>query len=186
MTSPSLQQRLESSDSGRALISAFLIVTLLAIGATNMPDSKIRREVLRPGQTYLNATGLDQIWSVFAPDPRPTSVDMEARIRYADGRRGVWNVPRGDDVFGSYWDYRWLKWMENVILDARRDQLWKPAAQFIAGRERARGRRPVQITLVRRWRDLKPPGAKGPDRGRWREFAYYRLRLDRRGRPVAR
>ena len=164
-----MQQRLESSDTGRALISAFLIITLLAIGAINIPESKLRREVLRPGQTYLNATGLDQIWSVFARDPRPTSVAMEARIRYADGTRGVWHVPEGNDVTGEYWDYRWRKWLENVILDARRNQLWRPAAEFIAGRERAQGRRPVRVTLVRRWRTLRPPGVKGPDRGRWRD-----------------
>ena len=173
---------MESSDVGRAVISAFLIVTLLAIVAINIPDSKLRREVLRPGQTYLNATGLDQIWSVFAPDPRRTSVDMEARIRYADGTRGVWHLPEGNDVTGEYWDYRWRKWLENVILDARRHQLWRPAARFIAGRERASGRQPVRITLVRRWRDLRPPGVKGPDRTRWREYSYYTLRFDRLGR----
>ena len=168
--------------SAARVISAFLIVTLLALVATNMPsDSKIRREILRPGQTYLNATGLDQVWAVFAPDPRRLVLGMEARIRYADGTRHVWDIPRGNDVIDSYWDYRWQKWMENVIVDASRNRLARRTAEFVARRERERGKRPVRVTLVRRWRDLRPPGTKGPDRSRRREVAVYTLRLARLG-----
>jgi hypothetical protein len=55
-----LQERLESSDLGRSLISAFLIVTLGAVLATNIQgNSKLRREVTRITQPYSNATGID-------------------------------------------------------------------------------------------------------------------------------
>lgn len=65
-----LQERLEARPAGRVLISAFLVVTLAAVCATNLPESRLRREALKPAGPFLRATGLDQDWRVFAPDPR--------------------------------------------------------------------------------------------------------------------
>ena len=44
------------------------------------------------------ATGLDQNWGVFSPDPRRQSLDLVGRVRYADGGRETLRVPRGDPV----------------------------------------------------------------------------------------
>ena len=166
-----MQERLESSSAGRVVISAFLLVTVLAVVVWNLPASELRRQALRPLEPYVRATGLDQNWGVFAPDPRRQSVDLLARVTYADGTRGTWRVPRGNDIVGAYWDYHWLKWMEWTISDAN-NHLWEPAAAFIAREERARGREPVQIELVRRWSDLAPPGAR-PRSSPWQEATFY-------------
>jgi hypothetical protein len=74
-------------------------------------------------------------------------------------------------VVGSYWDYRWRKWAEWTSTDEH-DDLWRPAADWFARRSAAQGRDPVTVTLVRRWRDLLPPGP-GPSRGDWQEYAFY-------------
>ena len=173
-----LQERFEASELGRILISAWLIVTIVVVVAINVPsDSYLREKILSFGKPYLNAVGLDQNWRVFAADPRHVSLDLRARVSYADGTSGVWRLPRGSAVLGNYWDYRWRKWMENAVQESRRDQLWRPAALFVARQERRRGRRPVKVTLIRRTRPLYPPGAPGPDRGRWEARPYYTLRL---------
>ena len=172
-----LQERLETWPAGRLLISVFIVVTLVAVCATNLPESRLRREVLKPGDPFLRATGLDQDWRVFAPDPRVTSLRLEARVRYEDGSVATWRPPTGGDLAGAYWDYRWRKWLENTTQDANQKILWKPAAQF-ASREMAGPRRvPRTVTLIRRWQDLRPPGAPGPHAGPWNQYAFYTLAL---------
>jgi hypothetical protein len=175
-----LQERLESSEVGRVLISAFLIATLFSLCVTNLPDSRLRREATKATDPYVNSLGLDQTWSVFAPDPRRVSLDMEARITYSNGETATWTVPRGGSLIGSYWDYRWRKWLENVVQEANRG-LWRPTAQFIAQRRRRSGSLPTRVTLVRRWRDLTPPGARPRKRPRWQQYAFYTLLTPRTG-----
>ena len=172
------QERIEASDLGRAVISAFLIVTLVSVIAVNMPgESRMRANLLKVTQPFVNASGLDQTWSVFAPNPRQTSAGLIGHVTYADGTDGEWRPPKADPFVGQYWDYRWRKWYENVILEARSKETWKPAAAFIARQERNRGRKPVEVTLVKRESSLRPPDTPGPDETPFRETPYYTLRI---------
>jgi hypothetical protein len=172
-----LQERLESRPAGRLLISAFLAVTLAAVCVTNLPESRLRRDAMKAAEPYLGATGLDQNWRVFAPDPRQTSLRFEARVSYADGSVATWRPPAGDDFVGAYWDYRWRKWLENAVQDANRRVLWRPTALFVAREVRRAGSAPRAVTLIRRWQDLRPPGSPGPDARRWKSYEFYRLTL---------
>ena len=169
-----MQERLESSRAGRALISAFLVATVLAIGVSNLPESEIRRQAGRVTDPYVNAVGLNQNWSVFAPDPRRQVVELRARVLYPGGKTRIWRVPRGNRFFGAYWDYRWHKWSEGVT--AGNNKLWAPAARWILRREQAERRDPFAVALVVRSYELRPPGA-GPARGPWRESEFYDLAL---------
>ena len=166
-----VQERLESTTAGRAVISVFVLVTVLCLVFWNLPQSELRSQSERVVRPYILATGLNQNWGVFAPNPRRQVLDLVARVRYADGNEATIEYPRGGRLIGSYWDYRWRKWYESVRLD-RREDLWPSAAAWFAQRERANGRRPVEVTLVRRWAVLLPPG-EGPERGPWQEFAFY-------------
>lgn len=143
-----MQQRLESSKVGRVVISAGILLVLAGVLTWNLPPSELARETQPVFQRFMHSAGLDQNWSVFAPDPPQSELDFQARIVYQDGTERTWEVPTGDPVLGAYWDYRWLKWGEIVSagVDAR---LWLPAAQWIARQEQAAGRRPVSVTLVR-------------------------------------
>jgi hypothetical protein len=171
-----LQERLESRRAGRVLISVFIVVTLVAVIVTNLPESRIRRDLSKVTRHYLEATGLDQNWRVFAPNPRQTSLRLEARVRYDDGSVAVWRPPSGGDLVGAYWDYRWRKWLENVTQDAHKDVLWTPTARFVAAEMARDGRPPREVTLVRSWQDLRPPGTAGPDRAPWKSYAFYTFR----------
>jgi len=97
-------ERLEVTRSGRAVISVFLLVTLAAIAVPNLPDSKVKSKILTPVGPYLTATGLDQNWSVFAPDSRRAVLTLVARVRYADGSTAEWRIPEGGPLLGVYWD----------------------------------------------------------------------------------
>ena len=58
---------------------------------------------------FVEATGLDQNWGVFAPNPRRQGIELEARIVFADGTRAVWTHPKGDPVIHAYRTVRWRK-----------------------------------------------------------------------------
>ena len=170
-----MQQRLESSPAGRIAISLFLVFTIFSVVVWNLPDSEVKRKSLEVVRPYITLTSLDQNWGVFSPDPRRITIDIEARVRYADGGEQTLHIPRGNDFYGGYWDYRWWKWAEWIRQNSQ-DELWKPAALWFARKAATDGRRATQVTLVRRWYDLLPPGP-GPSRGPWHEFAFYTLRL---------
>ena len=165
-----MQERLESTGVGQVLISAFLLLTVASLVFWNMPQSELKKEALTPLRPFVNATGLDQNWGVFAPPPRQ-SVVLEARIAYEDGTPRSWFLPRGGPLVDAYWDYRWRKYAEWARNDNRR-YLWEPTAAWIARHERAQGRRPVTVVLSRKVTELRPPGA-GPSRERPRTFDYF-------------
>lgn len=175
-----LPQRAESTEFGRGIISAFVVVTVGFVMASNLPSSPLRDKLMRSGQPYLNALGLDQSWAVFAPDPRRAVIDLRAVVRYDDGSTTTWRIPENDPLIGTFRDYRWRKWLENVIADAN-PQLWRPAAIWVAAREQRAGRRAVQVMLVRRSADLQPPG-QSPSRLAWQEKLYYTLEITGSGR----
>ncbi len=175
-----LQARAESSEFGRGVISAFVVATLTVVVATNLPASPLRSALMGPGQPYLGALGLDQSWSVYAPEPRRQAIDLRGLVRYDDGSTGAWRIPTGDPILSGFRDYRWRKWMENLVSDAN-SQLWRPAAIWISTQTARRGRRVVQVMLERRLATLQPPG-QSPDRLPWQQKVFYTLNLTASGR----
>jgi hypothetical protein len=171
----SIQERLEATRLGRLAISAFLVVTLVAVITTNLPESNLRRQVQRASEPYLHAIGLDQAWRLFAPEPRRFTIGLRASVTYADGSGDTWRPPVAGDLVGGYWDYHWQKWLE-WVMDVRHRELWRPAAEFVAREHTRAGRRPVRVTLVRLTSVNLPPGS-GPDRGRVVAQPYFTLRL---------
>jgi hypothetical protein len=166
----SLQQRIEASPAGRLIVSFFVVVVVIATVLWNLPGSEIKRLALPVVRPFMQATGLQQNWGVFSPDPRRQVIDIVALFRYADGTTGSWRPPDANPVVGGYRTYRWRKWAEDVRLDDEQ-HLWRPAAAWALREADHRGREPVQITLVRRWRDLPPPGIEKDER--WREFPMF-------------
>jgi hypothetical protein len=155
---------------GRALLNFILLVTLGAIFVANMPDSTIKSRLIAPAQSYLTAIGLGQNWGVFAPNPRRDVIYVTGHIQYSDGTTSVWSFPVRTGLM-AYSDYRWQKFGEHVRLDKNRE-LWQPFAAYLASHESKRGHNPVQVSLMRRWAELRPPG-ETPGVGPWRQFVYY-------------
>jgi hypothetical protein len=168
--------RLESSTAGRAVISALIVVVVASVAISSLSDSPLKRSLLRHDQAILDVTGLDQRWNLFAPNPRRRTIELRARIRLADGGVERWTLPRGAPVVGVYSDHRWRKWLDNGAAAGDRSPLWRWLAQWLVATRRADGQRPVGVTIVGRWRDLRPPGADGPSRGPPHRLLLYRYR----------
>jgi hypothetical protein len=174
-----VQERLESSRAGRAAISVFIVVTVVCVVVWNLPQSQLKSQAVEITGPFIRATGLNQNWGVFSPDPRRHTLELIARVRYADGTEETLSIPRGGRLVGGYWDYRWRKWAEWTSSDEY-DELWQPAADWFARRAAVQGRQPVSVTLARRWRELLPPGP-GPSRGEWQEYSFYTYDVPREG-----
>ena len=165
-----IQERLESSDWGRSLLSVFIGLILGTLLLIQLPGSYLRSEAVDIVDPFANATGLDQDWAVFAPEPRKLSIDLVANISYADGSRRRWRIPRSNNFFGIYWDYRWIKYMEHVNRDVNK-YLWVPLARWVA-REKDGASPVTRVDLIRRWSNLNPPGP-GPDQSPWQEYKFF-------------
>jgi len=165
----SLQARVEGSAVGRALISVFIVFTLVAMVVVNMPGSALRRGVERVTGPYVAATGLDQNWSIFS-SPRDLSAYVEGHIDFADGSSSVVPISTRRGL-GEFVDYRWQKYEEMVRPDVGK-WLWADYAAYLARQARTGGRTPVRVSLVRRFSETRPPGP-GPARGPWQQFTFY-------------
>jgi hypothetical protein len=159
---------------GRTLINVALLVTLAAIGVTNLPDSHIKAKALTWANPYLFATGLDQDWTMFAPNPRDVVIYVQARTDYADGTWSVWRPPVRPGA-AELADYRWQKFGEQLHYN-HHSWMWPQLADFLAARARADGRRPVRVTLTRRWYKVLPPGDRR-GRGPWHDATMYTVDL---------
>jgi hypothetical protein len=158
----SVQERFEASPRGRWILSAFLALTVGAIVVWNLPASEIRTLAAPVVEPFVNVSGLDQRWNLFAPDPPRRTYELVAVIEYADGSQVLWKSPRND---------RWRKWL-GVIRSERSRRLWEPTAAWIAGHHDDGGRRTVQVELISRQRDLPPPGSDLPQQA-WDEDVFY-------------
>lgn len=171
---PSPQQTFEESRVGRAVISLFLTITLVAIVIWNMPESYLKSELKPIVTPYVALVGLDQSWRIFAPDPRQTSLTVHARIEYDDGSESRWELP-GGDLIGPYRSYRWRKWADEMRLDDN-SEMWEPTARYLANLHSTGGQTPTRVTLVRRWAAV--PDLGSGEEADWQEFEFYEYELE--------
>jgi hypothetical protein len=175
------QERLESSRVGRRLISTVLVVIVAGILIANLPEGAVQRRLAKVTEPYMNATGLDQRWSMFAPYPRTEILYLEARVVHADGKVTMWHPPADGALLGAYRDYHWRKFVEHAVIRPGSPdewpQLWEPLARYIASQEADDGAPPVSVTLVKRNAFLLPPDGSMPGRTPYKEQDFYTLRL---------
>ena len=171
----SLQEKLESDPLGRAVITGLIIFVLGTLLASNLPQSGLQSWIADLVRPVRNGVGLDQAWGVFAPDPRSTVYGLEGHITYDDGSTDVWHWHKGDPVISEYRDYHWQKWSEQARLDDQQG-LWRPWAVWLARTHDRPSRHPREVTLVRKWFDLNPPGTK-PSHGPLNSYEYFTLQV---------
>lgn len=165
------QARLEQRTVVRVVLSLVVVLALGGLVQSNLRPSYLKDKLGKITAGYSNAVGLDQDWALFAPEPRKFTLTLAADVEYGDGTRRIWTLPRGDNVSGAYWDYRWRKWVEYAVDDRHRD-LWAPAAAWIAQDARKRGAIVTRVTLLRDETPNNPPGQK-PQKGRPTQARYF-------------
>lgn len=157
----------------RILLSLLSVTAIVAVCASNMPDSFLRARVMDHVGPFLNATGLEQNWRVFAPPRALAWLGLDAEVAFADGTTKVWSLPTGGPLLRAYADYRWRKLMEYEVDDAFASQIGPAYAGYVARRFARDGAQPVRVTLIRRWRLINAPGAGGPSYGPPGEYRYF-------------
>jgi hypothetical protein len=144
------QERLETTRGGRVALSVAIAALLALMVIENLPDSALRRAADPTAARLLTATGAEQQWGMFAPDPRRVSIVLEARVRFQDGSTTTWRPPAGGALVGSYWDYHWGKLAEHASFDEGRDadKVRDGLARYAARTVAEPGRRPSAVSLV--------------------------------------
>ncbi|MFC5137930.1 hypothetical protein ACFPK1_06785 [Actinomycetospora rhizophila] len=163
----------------RLAISAFIVLTLVAMLAGTAPKSALRDGLVDLAGPFMLATGLEQGWSVFAPSPPRTTNHVTARVDRADGTVGVYPLDGGDGIT-EYWDYRWRKYGEQLWKKKTAERERVAFAGWIADEDRADGHQPVRVTLVRAAYVNPPPGGAAADQGTWREIPFFTTPVGRR------
>ena len=96
MTDPTVSERIERSPVAQILISIAIVLVLLAEVAAHLPTgSAVHRLVGDESDALVRAIATEQAWGVFAPDPRGTSLRIEARVTFEDGSTARWELPEG-------------------------------------------------------------------------------------------
>jgi hypothetical protein len=165
-------RRFESSNAGRILLTLVMAALVLAVIVFNAPDGPATDRAKPWANRVLYPIGLDQDWSVFAPDPRAFTVGVYAVITRPDGSRVIWHPPAKGHVFAPYRTYRWQKYVERLRADDE-SQLWAAGARAIA---HSVGGPVRSVVLWRTFRDTVVPGSAGP-RPTDQRYAFYRLRF---------
>jgi hypothetical protein len=169
----SLSERVERSPIGQLLISGAIALALLATLGTHLPPSAVAQSVGERANQVMHVLGIEQAWGVFAPDPRSTSLAMEARVTFDDGSTAVWRPPSGDKVVSNLRYYRWRKWVERVRSDDY-SNTWDQTARWIADRYDDAPADVVRVDLVRRFRENALDDPQPP----YSEYTFFTLDLE--------
>ena len=159
---PGVIERAEASFPGRVVVTLLILGLGLCVLVTNLPaNSSLRTSLIPRTQPVLNAIGLDQHWGVFAPDPRQEVVGLDFRMTYLDGSTETWKPIERNDLVGEYSDYRWQKFMENLLNDAGGD-LTRGVSLWVAREQRTKEEVPARMSVISRRAKLSPPGPEAP------------------------
>jgi hypothetical protein len=160
VTPPSkIQQRFEDSKLGEIVISGLVALFIIAGVVSNIPNSAIGRAVQPPVTPVAQATGLAEIWSMFAPNPPRAINSLEARVTMADGTTRIWAFKppgRGPDLvaFDRTRNFEYFLPMRPSLRPAY--LLWV-VRKLTSPHERA-----VRAQLIETSESMLPPGVEGP------------------------
>jgi hypothetical protein len=156
---PDLSKKFERSLLGEVVISAVAATALLVAVVWNLPDSEIRRSAIPTLAPIAESTGLEQVWSMYAPDPIRRNEDLEVRVTMADGTDRVWTFDRSEHGGGPLFWNRWQKLKEQVV---RIERLRPGLASWVIGELTTPEEHPARVQILMRATDLAVPGQHSP------------------------
>ncbi|WP_152967010.1 hypothetical protein [Mycobacterium heckeshornense] len=144
------------------MLSCVVVVVLITGVVWSLPDAELKRRLVPVLEPVASATGLEQNWRMYAPDPLERLEFVEVSVTMADGSQRVWTNPRGDRVLGAFAWYRWQKLKENLVHQpASRVGL----AHWVVRRFTGRGEHASRVQIILRTESLPAPGTNGPRTG---------------------
>ena len=109
------------------VVGALVALIVLIAVVSNLPAGSSLKQSLEPVLTPIAmATGLEQYWSMYAPNPPQRLEELEVHVLMADGADRVWTLPLDQDpVVGVAVSHRWRKLRETLYGDARSRRRWR-------------------------------------------------------------
>jgi hypothetical protein len=142
------------------VIGALVALIVLIAVVSNLPAGSALKQSLEPVLTPIAmATGLEQYWSMYAPNPPQRLEELEVHVVMADGADRVWTLPLDHDpVVGVAVSHRWRKLRETLYSDPRS----RPAlAHWVVDQVSGPAERAVGVQIIVHTQTLPAPGQSG-------------------------
>lgn len=140
-------------------VSVLIVVLLVVAVVGSIPKSTIKTTAGKITTPVALATGLDQGWGVFAPNPPRIITELEVHVIMSDGEDKVWHL----NADRSLPEYRWRKMKEGVI----KYEALRPAfAKWVVREVSDDGDKPVRVLVVLQSETLPLPGKGEPKTSR--------------------
>ena len=136
------------------------LIVLIAV-VSNLPAGSALKQSLEPVLTPIAmATGLEQYWSMYAPNPPQRLEELEVHVLMADGADRVWTLPLDQaPVVGVAVSHRWRKLRETLYGDVRS----RPAlAHWVIDQVSTPSERAIGVQIIVHTQTLPAPGQAGP------------------------
>ena len=152
-----------------ALICSFLAVNIVLIVTASLPDRSAVGDnildVLAPYQTFF---ALDQMWSMFAPNPASVNAYLDAEVTFKDGSKEHWTFPRPskmpslEKLLGGE---RFRKYSQENLVPMEKPEVWFDMSRFVANEiqqieNSARHREVADLQFYRHYNFVAPPKEK--------------------------
>ncbi len=158
-TPATLGLRFERSPAGECLISVGVCVAVLIGIVWNLPNSHLRQRLVEPLQPIAESTGLQQKWSMYAPDPISVVETLEVNVEMAGGGVRTWTSERTHPAVSSLRWYHWQKLKEQLI---RNDAAVPDFVRWVVRELTSPGEHPVRATVLVRREAMQAPGEHRP------------------------
>ncbi|XGC80057.1 hypothetical protein ACES2L_12040 [Bdellovibrio bacteriovorus] len=151
----------------KILISMFIALHVTVMVTAGLPDkSAVGKRILKSIAWYQIFFGLDQTWSMFAPNPSAVNSYLDATITFKDGTTEKWTFPRSSHM--SSWDRftsgeRMRKYQQENLRPLERQDLWFDLSRFLEReitkleQQGGRGRILESVQFFRHHNIVKPP-----------------------------
>ncbi|UXR64633.1 hypothetical protein EZJ49_16350 [Bdellovibrio bacteriovorus] len=150
----------------KSLISVFIAVHVIMMVTAALPDrSAVGDQVLRFLSAYQVFFGLDQTWSMFAPNPASVNSYLTATLTFKDGSTEQWTFPRAsqlDDMERFTAGERYRKYQQENLLPMEKEELWFDLSRYVAREvehieQQGRGRQLQELYFYRHFNVVAPP-----------------------------
>ena len=133
------------------LILSILTVSILS----SLPGSTIKNIAAPVLTPIARASGLDQSWSMFAPNPPKYNSAIEVHVIMADGTDKVWH-PYEDDGMRKM---QWRKLKEDILL---KKEYRSGLALYAIRKVTEAGERPVRVVIIGELESIPLPNRGHP------------------------
>jgi hypothetical protein len=142
----------------RGVVTVFVAVHIVAITLWVIPvNDSLTRVVRKTVGPYFSLVGLQQEWSLFAPDPIAANSYVDAEVVLEDGEVRTWDFPRLEslDFKERYGKARYRKFA-GWLYRRNYAYAWADAARYAARQFRGAGSAVRTVKLLRHWERIPP------------------------------